>query len=205
VHLKAMRSALRRSTSRPGQQEQLCADQRRRPYRLRAVKLRASFLVVAVPAVVLVSGCGGDTKASGSPATHTTPAATTAAPSAAHATPTLPGAAHRDEVLALLRKTLTTTHLGPTNPSDQIQDCGIDIARIYPQTGAYPHTRETITAMLRAAGWKTATTGGSDESHLTTDTWDVFLTREKDVTDDQGRKFQTLQISASCLPLPTPS
>ncbi|MFG1807776.1 hypothetical protein [Streptomyces sp. NPDC049040] len=168
------------------------------------MKLRTLLFAMAVPAVFLAGACSGSTQASSKPATHTTPDTTPAAPLAASTPPAPPGATHRDEVLALLQKTLTATHLDPTiSSTDRIQPCGIDLGRIYPLAGAHPHTRETITAMLHAAGWKTATTGGSDESHLTTDTWDVFVTRETDITDDQGKKYETLRISAGCITPPS--
>ncbi|MET7704061.1 hypothetical protein, partial [Streptomyces sp. NPDC005485] len=38
-------------------------------------------------------------------------------------------------------------------------------------------SRETVTAALRADGWKQVQSGGTDESLLTRGTWAVFVTR----------------------------
>jgi hypothetical protein len=168
------------------------------------VKHRTLFFAVAISAAFLVSACGDDGEAASKPTAETLPATTAATSPTTSATPlALPGAAHTDEVLSLLRKALTGTHLNATDSGDRTEPCRISLFRIYPATKAYPHTRETITTMLHAAGWKNALTNGSDESHLTTDTWDVFVTRQTAATDDKGKQYETLEIGASCLPLPT--
>lgn len=170
---------------------------------LRAVKHSALLLASAIPVFLLVSACGSDNGATAKPAagtpSTTAAQAVPATPAATDSQPAPPGAANSDKAIALLKKAATAAHMGPPRSDDTMTTCHFFMGRIYPATKQTPHNREKAASVLHAAGWTDELTGGSDESHLTGDGWDVFITRLTGGTDNNGSPAETLQIDANCI------
>ncbi|MCX4575358.1 hypothetical protein OHB41_19625 [Streptomyces sp. NBC_01571] len=85
---------------------------------------------------------------------------------------------------------------GKETPSGDL--CMISLVGWVP-TRSDPHSREDVTAALRAQGWKSVRSGGTDESRLTRGTWSVFVTR---TTGSgfvvKGEPMHELRIGADC-------
>ncbi|MGW5355003.1 hypothetical protein ACWERV_31365 [Streptomyces sp. NPDC004031] len=104
-----------------------------------------------------------------------------------------------DKVTAQLQQALRAARLTPDEKDDKHLPCAVSFPRFYEAGKGSPRTRERIVASLTAAGWKTAVSGGADESHLTSDDdWEVFVTREH-ATGDDGKTYEILDVVASCI------
>ncbi|WP_031521396.1 hypothetical protein [Streptomyces sp. NRRL F-5123] len=136
------------------------------------MRTRTALAAAATPAFFLLSACGGGNGSdddAASPAPSRTAAAPSATPSASASAE--PAAALTDKVSAQMRQALTAAHLPATERDDAIRPCVSGFLRVYEARKDRPKTRERVVSSLTAAGWKTATTGGSDESHLTSNDW----------------------------------
>lgn len=166
------------------------------------MRTRTALAAAAIPAFLLLSACGGGN--SDDDAASPAPSRTTAAPSATpSATPSAsasanPAEALTDKVAAQLRQGLTAAHLAAPDQNDSIRPCDIGITRIYKVDKDHPKTRERVVASLTAAGWKTAVGGGGDDSHLTGNDWDAFVSRTK-VRGQDGKPYEMLSVTASCI------
>ncbi|MFE7394863.1 hypothetical protein [Streptomyces sp. NPDC057582] len=85
---------------------------------------------------------------------------------------------------------------GKKTPSGDL--CMISLYGLVPTKSA-PHSREDVTAALRAHGWKQVHAWGTDESQLTRGAWTVFVTRTTGPgLVIQGEQMHELRIGADC-------
>lgn len=76
--------------------------------------------------------------------------------------------------------------------------CSIFLDGFVPAKNA-AHSREDVTAALRADGWKQIHSGGTDESLLARGTWAVFVTRTNaPLLGTDGKVLHELTIKADC-------
>jgi hypothetical protein len=97
-----------------------------------------------------------------------------------------------------MRQALAAAHLATAQKDDKHLPCAVSFPRFYPVDADHPKTRERIVDALTAAGWKTVTSNGTDESHLVGNDWEAFVTREK-MSGDDGKPYEMLDFSASCI------
>ncbi|MFI0722384.1 hypothetical protein [Streptomyces sp. NPDC021224] len=165
------------------------------------MRTRTALGAAAIPTFLLLSACGGG-DGGNDDASPSAPARTTAAPKSPTSGATAsadPAAAFADKVTAQLQLALKAAHLTPAEKDDKHLPCAITFPRFYEVGKGSPRTREHIVASLTAAGWKTAISGGADESHLTSDDdWEVFVTREQ-ATGDDGKAYEMLDVAANCI------
>ncbi|WP_433891102.1 hypothetical protein [Streptomyces sp. CA-111067] len=167
---------------------------------------RTAALFVAAPVLLLSGACGsgdsgGTRHAAAVPVESSVSAAPAAVPSAT-ATTADPAAQRRpeyekitDEIKRGFQQAEIPVQLD--RDTDPYHYCLINRYRIYPKAG-HTRARESVVGFLRGEGWRSDTTAGTDETHLTRNGWDLFVTRVTDIPGDAGVPYESLTVSADC-------
>jgi hypothetical protein len=160
---------------------------------------RRTALVAVVPVLLLTGAC--TSTRSDTPPDRV--AAPIAKPAAAPTTdPAVLARRHAYEGIATeLQQDLQQAHVpddfADNGPNDTKNYCSVSLLRLFPDT-AHGRYREKVVALLRTQGWKDGVTSGSDESHMTRDGWELFVSRTTGISGDDGKSYQRLTASASC-------
>ncbi|WP_433891101.1 hypothetical protein [Streptomyces sp. CA-111067] len=168
----------------------------------------SAALLLAAPVLLLAAACSssdsGDTKhasehaatavasgVSSSPAIVPTSTPTTADPA-------LKLRRERDKIQAEVDQDLKKAHL-PDGRDKYANngDCNVTRTFLAPMS-SYHRTRESMVALLREQKWQSAISSGTDETHLTRNGWDMFVSRITDIKGDGGVTYQQLTVSATC-------
>jgi hypothetical protein len=166
---------------------------------------RTAALFVAAPVLLLSGACGsgdsGGTRHAAAPVDSSVSAAPAAVPSAT-ATTVDPAVQRRpeyekitDEIKRGFQRAQIPVQLD--RDTDPYHYCSISRYRIYPKAG-HSRVRESVVTFLRGEGWRSGTTAGTDETHLTRNGWDLFITRVTDIPSDVGVPYESLSVSANC-------
>lgn len=159
-------------------------------------------VAAAVPAVLLLAGCGGH-KSDDAKAADARPAASTTAPAPRRTTPSatpsteapIPGQA---AVEAQVRQALAAA-LAPEADSFETRRCVVSYETL--DIGLHAkHFREKAVSSLHAAGWKDGPGGGPEETAMTNaDGWQLFVDqRGVGNLNSTGAPTQELSINANC-------
>lgn len=157
-------------------------------------------IAAAVPALLLLAGCGGNDSGGGK-AADAKPASSTSAPAPRHTTPSAapttdpPGQA---EVEAQVAQALLAAH-APADGQFTKRSCVVGYFTW--DIGMHlPHFRKDVVAALRAAGWKVGPGGGPAETELVSALgWEVFVEqRDLGKVNGTGSPTRELRVSAQC-------